>query len=111
MAWGALVVFSSKGEGRQAQVLVLARRGEGGAGALARDPDLSPEGKGSWNTLIHTNDDVAILISIVINTYGLLIIIATTYRVPNEGWALFCVLDAQYCIRSSSQLGMITSEN
>lgn len=55
--------------------------------------------------MAHPNDDVATLINVVINAYELFIIIATTYRVPNKGWAL------SYCIRSSSQLGRITSEN
>lgn len=74
--------------------------------------DLDPEGKGGWDTLAHTNDKVATLINIVVvNAYELLIIIAATYSVPNEGWVLFCVLDVQYCIRSSNLLGMITSEN
>lgn len=88
---------------------MLVQRGEVGW----RDPDLGPEGEGGgWNTLAHTNDNIATLINIVvINAYELLIIVTTTYRMPNKGWALFCALDIQYCIRSSSLLGMIISEN
>lgn len=91
---------------------MLAQRREGGGwGRSWRDPDLGLEGKGAWNTLAHTNDDVVTLINVVINAYELFIVIGTTYGVPNEGWALFCVLDVQYCVRSSSQLGRATSEN
>lgn len=61
--------------------------------------------------MAYTNNDVATLINIVvISAYELLIIIAATYKVPNKGWALFTVLDVQYCIRSGL-LGIITSEN
>ena len=88
------------------------RREGWGWGHGWRDLDLGPEEKGPWNTLAHTNDTVATLINIVvISAYELLIIIATTYEVPNKGWALFCVLHVQCCTHSSNLLGMITSEN
>ena len=61
--------------------------------------------------MAYTNNTVATLINIVvISAYELLIIIAATYKVPNKGWALFPVLDTQYCIHSGL-LGIITSEN
>ena len=61
--------------------------------------------------MAYTNNTVATLINIVvISAYELLIIIAATYKVPNKGWALFTVLDTQYCIHSGL-LGIITSEN
>ena len=90
---------------------MLAQRGEGGAGAPAGETQtLALRGRGAgtpWPTLMM----MLLLINVVLNAYELFIIIATTYRVPNKGRASFCVLDVQYCNRSSSQLGRVTSES
>ena len=68
---------------RETQTLAWRRRGAG-----------TP-----WPTLM-----IMLLLNInivVINACELLIIRATTYKVPNKGWALFYVLDVQCCIHSS----------